>query len=197
MSNQTLKMNTTNYLMGLLGSVLLFTACQQPCPEPEEVWQHPVLSISPDIDTNIAIVNSYMNGLVAADEAAIRNAVSTDFFAVGQRVPADTSSVDEIVETWLRNDTTRSDQEIKAVAVSCERVAEGEEYAGDWVHYWGRYSATDLASGKSYTVPYFFNTRIENYKMVESYIYFDRLSVFHQLGVDPPGPQVEENTDEE
>jgi len=68
-------------------------------------------------------------------------------------------------------------------------VAEGEKYAGDWVHFWGRYSATDNATGKSYTVPYFSNTRLEKYKMVEGYIYFDRLSVFHQLGIDPPGPK--------
>ena len=187
-------MNTTKTLMIALASGLLMAACQQPCPEVEEHWHHDVLSISPDIDTNIAIVHAYMNGLITADEEAIRNATAPEFFSVAQRVPADTSTVDEIVEAWSKNDTTRSDQSIKTIAASCERVAEGEEYAGDWVHFWGRYSATDNATGKSYEVPYFFNARIENYKLVEGYSYFDRLSVFHQLGVDPPGPAGDEES---
>ena len=190
-------MKTTKHLFGLLAAVALITACQQPCPEVEEHWHHDVLSISPDIDTNTAIVQSYMNGLITADEEAIRNATSADFYSVAQRVPADSLSVDEIVEAWQKNDSTRSDQKIETIAMSCERVAEGQKYAGDWVHFWGRYSAVDNKTGKPYTVPYFFNTRIENYKMVEAYVYFDRLAIWHQLGVDPPGPESEEGSEED
>ena len=182
-------MKSTALLSITAAATLLIAACQTPCPEPEEHWEHPVLSVSPDIDTNIAIVQSYMNGIITADEEAIRNATAENFISYSQRVPMDSATVDEVVEGWQKNDSTRSDQNIEIIAASCERVASGNKYAGDWVHYWGRYSATDNATGKHYEVPFFSNTFMENFKMVESYVYFDRLSVFHQLGVDPPGPK--------
>ena len=153
-------MKTIRFLLPLVAVALLFAACQAPCPEPEEHFEHPVLSISPDIEANVAVVDGYMAALVAGDEAGIRAALAPDFYGHNSFVPADSSSVDEVVENWLKNDTTRSDQKITKLVASCERVAEGNEFAGDWVHYWGRYSATDIATGKSYEVPLFFNTRV-------------------------------------
>lgn len=175
-----------------LAAGTLLVACQEPCPEPEEVWQHDVMSVSPDIDANIALVEGYLAALTAADEAGIRAALAPDFWGHNTFVPADSSQADEIVANWLKNDTTRSDQKITRVAASCERVAEGNRFAGDWVHYWGTYSGTNIELGKSYVVPIFFNTRVEDGKMMESYVYYDRLAIFHQLGIDPPGPEGEE-----
>ncbi len=167
---------------------MLFVACTEPapCPPPEEHFEHPVMSISPDIDANIAVVEGYMQGIVNADEAAIRAALAPGFYSNNTWLPADSSDVDKIVKAWMKNDSTRSDQKITKVVASCTRVAEGNEYAGDWVHYWGRYSATDNETGKSYVVPLFFNTRVENGQMTKAYAYYDRLSIFHQLGTTPP-----------
>lgn len=184
------------YSLALTAGILL-VACQEPCPEPEEVWQHDVVSISPDIDTNIAIVDGYFQALVNADEAGIRAALAPGFYGHNSFVPADSSSVDEVVANWLGNDTTRSDQKIEMLVASCTQVAEGNRFAGDWVHYWGTYSATDNETGKPYVVPFFHNSRVEGGKMTASYLYFDRLAIFHQLGVDPPGPKGSEDEAEE
>ena len=45
---------------------------------------------------------------------------------------------------------------------------------------------TDKATGKPYRVPFFFDGRVQDGKITKSYTYFDRLSVFHQLGIAPP-----------
>lgn len=167
---------------------LLFAACSEPapCPPPEEHFEHAVVSISPDIDANIAVVEGYLQGLVSADEAAIRGALAPGYYSHNTFLPADSSDADKVVAAWMRNDSTRSDQKVTQRAASCTRVAEGNEFAGDWVHYWGRYSATDVATGKPYVVPFFLNARVENGKMTTAFTYFDRLSVFHQLGTTPP-----------
>ena len=94
--------------------------------------------------------------------------------------------MEEVIANWQKNDSTRSDQKLKTIFAECVTVAEGDEYAGDWVHYWAEYSATDNATGKPYTVPFFYDARVEDGKLTKSYTYFDRLSVFHQLGIDPP-----------
>ena len=41
-------------------------------------------------------------------------------------------------------------------------------------------------AGKSFTLPFFFDTQLKDGKMLRSYTYYDLLSVYRQLGVTPP-----------
>lgn len=66
------------------------------------------------------------------------------------------------------------------------QIAEGNSYPGQWVQYWGDYSATDKATGKPYTVVLILDAHVKDGKLVKSYLHYDRLSVLHQLGIDPP-----------
>jgi len=168
---------------------LLLMACSAPpapCPPVEEHFVHPLSSIPATADDNIAVVEGYLNALAKADAAALRAAVAPGFYANNTFTPPDSSDVDGIIKIWMKNDSTRSNQKFEKVFAECVTVAAGDEYAGDWVHYWGTYSATDNATGKPYKVPFFYDARVEGGKITKSYTYYDRLSVYHQLGTKPP-----------
>ncbi|MEZ4739301.1 MAG: hypothetical protein R2818_08060 [Flavobacteriales bacterium] len=181
-------MNTTKKVLAIaLPGLLLFScAAPEPCPPVPEHYEHPLSSIPEEADANIAVVESYLNALIKADEASIRAAVAPGYYANNTFTPPDSSDVEGVIEGWMKNDSTRSDQRMERVFAECVTVADGNEYAGDWVHYWGTYSATDNATGKPYRVPFFYDARVEGGKITKSYTYFDRLSVFHQLGTTPP-----------
>lgn len=130
-----------------------------------------------------------MNGSVKIDAAAIRAACAPGFYANNTFTPPDSSDVEGIIKIWAKNDSTRSDQKLRKVFAECVSVAAGDEYAGDRVHYWGDHTATDKATGKAFRVPFFYDARVEDGKITKSYTYYDRLSVFHQLGISPPAPK--------
>mgnify|MGYP001342084808 CR=1 FL=1 len=182
-------MNIQHIAPSVVLTSLLFAACTTPpapCPPVEEHFVHSLSSIPPEADANIAVVEGYLTALTKADADAIRAAAAPNFYANNTFTPADSSDVEGVIADWLRNDSTRSDQRIERVFAECVRVADGNEYAGDWVHYWGTYSATDKATDKPYQVPFFYDARVQDGKITKSYTYFDRLSVFHQLGIAPP-----------
>ncbi len=51
-----------------------------------------------------------------------------------------------------------------------------------------RAPATDKALGKPYTVKFLLDAQVKEGKVVKTYLHFDRLSVFNQLGIAPPAP---------
>jgi ketosteroid isomerase-like protein len=169
-------------------ATVLVGACTTPppCPPAVEHYQHPVFSIPAETDANIALAESYLMAVISADADAIRASVAPGFYSNNTFVPADSSDVEEVIANWMRIDSTRTDQKIiKDYAQSIE-VAEGNDYHGQWVQYWGKYSATDNATGKPFQVKFIFDCNVKDGKLVKSYMWFDRLSSFHQLGIAPP-----------
>lgn len=168
----------------------MLSACTTPppCPPVEEHFEHPVFSIPAETDANIASVETYLNALITADEPGIRAAVGEGFYANNTWLPADSSDVDGTVAHWMQNDSTRTDQRITKDFAQSIEVAEGNKYPGQWVQFWGDYSATDKELGKPYTVKFMLDAHVKDGKVVKTYLHFDRLSVFNQLGIAPPAP---------
>lgn len=171
--------------IGAAASFLLI-ACSQPCPPPPEHYSHPVFSIPEETDANIAAVDNYLHAMIKADAEAIRASVGPGFYSNNTWLPADSTDVEGVIMRWQRNDSTRADQKLKKTFAQCIRVAEGNDYPGDWVQYWGDYSATDKESGKPFTVKFLADAQVKDGKLVKIYTHFDRLSVFRQLGKTPP-----------
>lgn len=169
-------------------AALLLGSCTTPAPCPAVVdhFEHPVFSVPPEADANITAVENHLNALITANAAGIRASVGVGFYANNTWIPADSSDVNGVVTQWMNNDSTRTDQRIKKVFAQSIQIAEGNAYPGQWVQYWGDYSATDKATGKPYTVVFMLDAQVKDGKVVKSYLHYDRLSVFHQLGVDPP-----------
>ena len=118
--------------------------------------------------------------------AAIRAAVGPGFYSNNTWLPADSTDVEGVITRWQRNDSTRADQTVKKHFAQSIRVAEGNDYPGDWVQYWGDYSATDKESGKPFTVKFLADAQVKDGKLVKIYTHYDRLSIFRQLGKTPP-----------
>ncbi len=169
-------------------SALLLGACTTPppCPPVEEHFQHPVLSIPQEADANIALVEGYLNAMISANADGIRGAVAPDFYANNTWFPEDSSDVEGVIKNWMKNDSTRTDQKISKVYAQCIQVADGNEYPGQWVQYWGRYSAKDNETGKPFETKFILDANVKDGKLVKSYLWFDRLSAFHQTGKTPP-----------
>jgi len=156
-----------------------------------EHFEHPVFSIPAETDANIAAVENHLNALITANEAGIRASVGAGFYANNTWLPADSSDVEGVVAEWLQNDSTRTAQLIKKTFAQSIQIAEGNAYPGQWVQYWGNYSATDKATGKPYKVLFLLDAQVKEGKVVKTYLHFDRLSVFNQLGIAPPAPAAE------
>jgi len=117
----------------------------------------------------------------------MRAAVAPGYHELLQTVPEDTSDVEKTIAEWIRIDSTRTDQQLTTDAIEAIRHTSGK-WEGDGVHFWGTYSATHKATGKSFKVPFFFDTQLKDGKLLRSYMYYDMLSVYNQLGVAPPDP---------
>lgn len=179
-------MKTKLFAVGMTAVSLAACTTPSPCPPAEEHFKHPVFSIPAEADANIALAENFINALLRADVEAIRAAVAPGYYGNNTFIPSDSSDVEGMIATWMHNDSTRTDQKMtKDLARSIE-IAEGNEYPGQWVQYWGTYSATDNGTGKPYEVKFIFDANVKDGKLVKSYLWFDRLSSFHQMGVDPP-----------
>lgn len=172
--------------LGMAASLLL-AACSQPCPPAPEHFTHPVLSVPPEADANMALVEGFLNACIKADVPAMRAALAPDYHEMLQVTPEDTSDVEKTIADWIRIDSTRTDQQLTTDAIEAIRYASGK-WEGDWVHFWGSYSATHKATGKPFKVPFFFDTQLKDGKLLRAYVYYDQLSVYHQLGIAPPAP---------
>jgi hypothetical protein len=167
---------------------LLITACStaDPCPQAAEHFTHPIFSIPAEADANIALAENHLNALITVDAAAIRASVAPNFYANNTWFPEDSSDVEGVIQNWSRNDSTRTDQKISKVYAQSIEVADGHEYPGQWVQYWGTYSATDKASGKPFKAKFILDANVKDGRLIKTYLWFDRLSGFHQLGKTPP-----------
>lgn len=176
--------NLNNLLIAALGTTML-VACSQPCPPVPEHFTHPVLSVPPEADANMAVVEGFLNACIKADAAGMRAVMAPGYHELLQTVPEDTSDAEKTIADWIAIDSTRTDQKLSIDAIEAFRYASGK-WEGDWVHVWASYSATHKAPGKPFTVPFFFDTQLKDGKLLRSYIYYDMLSAYNQLGIAPP-----------
>jgi len=164
---------------------IIFQGCQPETSDTSDTSDAPdevnPVDISPNSEADIAVVQSYIDALLKADSVTLRSVTTSDFQASLVKNPIDSSGIDEVISSWAANLKTRSNQTNETVAVMSVRVNEGP-YQGDWVQYWGNYSASMNETGVDIIVPYFINTRMKNGKMDRSFSYYDRLAIFEAQG---------------
>jgi len=171
-------------LLATLGTSLLF-ACSHPCPPAPEQFTHPQYSIPPEIDANIALVQGYLEACLKADAGGMRAATDPAYIEHEMCWPVDSAGIDSVIADYGRADSARTGQQLLDISADGVRYATGK-WAGDWVNFFADYAATDKKTGKAFRIPFFFNAQVRNGKLVRSYLYFDRLSYFNQLGIAPP-----------
>ncbi|MGV9014038.1 MAG: hypothetical protein ACOH13_15710 [Flavobacteriales bacterium] len=147
------------------------------------------LAISPNSGANIAVVNTYLQGLVKRDAAAVRAVVNPGFLSYATWSPGDTSVVDSVIQRWVRIGANRTDQELETTTAFSVTVAPDQQFAGDWVYYWATYTANDTRSGRKLEVPIFTTVYLTDGKLTAEWTYYDRLAIWNQLGIAPPAPK--------
>ena len=143
---------------------------------------------NPNSATYIAAVQSLVDAMLAGDSTAITELTTEDFISIYVTNPMDTVNKENFIKDWVSFQTLRSDQQNERLAVSCLKVNEGN-YIGDWVQYWGNYSANLVDMDTSLFIPYFINLKLSDGKISKMYSYYDRVPIWQAVGyqITPPG----------
>ncbi len=159
--------------------LLLSFSCQQQTETPTEETRS--TDVSPNIDQYKEVFDSFIDGALTADSMKIFNAAANDFMLHNMFVEVDTINPQGVLDQWQAINEVRSDQSMETVATTGLSVKEGQ-WAGEWILVWGNYSATDNASGESFVLPVYMNARMENGKLKQMFVYYDRLGFLEKIG---------------
>ncbi len=118
---------------------------------------------------------------------ALNDLTTDDFLSIYVTSPLDTVSKEDFIKDWVSFQTSRSNQQNERLAASSLKVNEGD-YIGDWVQYWGNYSAVLVEGDPEVLVPYFLNLQLTNGKIARMFSYYDRVPIWQAIGyeITPP-----------
>lgn len=177
----------------LLLAILMIHGCQNSAEDgqsedvQDDVTEGPVV-YNPNSATYIASVQEFVDAMLYGDSAALADLTSDDFLSVYMTSQLDTVSKDDFIQDWVSFQTTRTNQQNERLAASALKVNEGD-YVGDWVQYWGNYSANMVEADTSILIPYFLNLKLTDGKISRLYSYYDRVPLWQAVGyqITPPG----------
>jgi hypothetical protein len=136
--------------------------------------------VSENDSANIAIAVGYITSLVNGDGSVAQNSVTAGYMSRGPAM-GDSATIEQVVASWATNASQRTNQDAGIQAQSGLTVTEGP-LAGDWVHLWGIYTATDTESGKALSVPWHGAYKIQDGKISWSRSFYDNLAPYMELG---------------
>ncbi|MBT8221523.1 MAG: nuclear transport factor 2 family protein [Bacteroidia bacterium] len=121
-------------------------------------------------EKNIALVQKFIDAQMAGDGETMKKLVNDDFLA---RNPAgDTLTIEEYATVWTTLSKTRANQDAGVFATNTQNVSTGA-LAGEWVMFWGTYTAEDLKSQEVIEVLWHADFMIKDAKISRSVTYFD------------------------
>jgi ketosteroid isomerase-like protein len=132
---------------------------------------------NPNADADIKIVTEYVNTLVGGNADKAKMLLASNNKGHGPSA-ADSSTAEEVVSEWKQNYKVQSNRKFNFVEATF-RVKSGN-LKGNWVSLWGDYAFTQ--NGKNVTFPVHYIAHVTNGKIDVDRIYYDRLSVYQNLG---------------
>lgn len=163
-------------------AVAVLIGCQAPTPEATTTDSSDSnVSVSATAEDYKATFDKYITAVLSSDSAAASAAVTADFMAHNMFADVDTSNISQVLATWAANGAARTNQKLETTAFTALSVTEGD-YAGDWLQFWGNYSANDNASGADFALPVYINSRMVDGKIAQMFIYYDRLGFLLKTG---------------
>jgi hypothetical protein len=139
---------------------------------------------SPNEEANIKLVSDFIAALVATDDEKAKSMVSNEFMDNGPG-KKDSATIDQMTARWATNLKERSNQDPGIYAANSLQVNEGD-FAGQWVHVWGNYTADVNGSDYKYDVPWHRVFIITDGKISFSQVWYDSLSTALDLGAVVP-----------
>ncbi|TXD51334.1 hypothetical protein [Polaribacter sp. IC063] len=172
--------NFTRYGLLLLAINTILYSCQPKVAAAETPKELAAYEVSPNEETNVKIVSSYINALLTNDQETAKSLVGDGFMNYG---PSSKDSLDikGVIQYWDNIYKARSNQDSGIIATTSLRVNEGN-LAGEWVHVWGNYSANLNNSDYTYNLPFHSAFVIKDNKIVRTQTWYDNLSIALDLG---------------
>ena len=165
---------------------LTFISCDEKVTTAEVVEEvtQPPYEPSPNEEANIKLVTDFIAALFANDAELAKSMVSSDFMDRGPSAK-DSTNIDQMTARWATNAVERSNQDPGIFAANSLQVNEGD-FAGQWVHMWGDYSADVNGTDYKYDVPWHRVFIITDGKISFSQVWYDSLSTALEFGAVAP-----------
>ncbi|MEP1033070.1 hypothetical protein [Ekhidna sp.] len=171
----------------LLSVFVMIQGCQNTSEGADDDAAEGPVIYNPNSTSYIESVQQLVDAMLYGDSTALIDLTTDDFLSIYVTNPMDTASREDFIKDWISFQTSRSNQQNDRLAASSLKVNEGD-YIGDWVQYWGNYSATLVDADTSLVIPYFLNLQLTNGKISRMYSYYDRVPIWQAVGyqITPP-----------
>ncbi len=132
---------------------------------------------NPTAEEDLKVVADYLDALLNNKMDKVSDLIADSYVGNGPNYQ-ETETKAEHIETWKEAHKVRTNQKNDYVSQTF-RVIDGD-LKGDWVSVWGTYSFTE--NGVDLNLPYQYTAMVENGKIGQSIIYFDRLAISTAMG---------------
>jgi hypothetical protein len=132
---------------------------------------------NPTAEADMKTVSDYTNALVSGDLKKAKSLLAKTYMSYGPS-STDSSDVNQEMANWEENYTRHSDRKVAFVTQTFKVVSGPQK--GSWVSLWGTYTFT--VNAKILTLPIQITSSVSNGKMLKSFVYFDNLAIYQQLG---------------
>jgi hypothetical protein len=173
----------------LLFLPLLVFGCQR-SNEPVEDEPLPMLEVSENMPKYQLVIDKYIESFLTADSISFYQVITDDFKSINMFSSMDTLNAAQTLAFWRGVNQIREDRQMETEGLFSLSVNQGA-YKGEWAQWWGMYSATDIASGREFSLPIFMNSQMVDGKISTIYVYYDRLGMMQETGYQlvPPAEQ--------
>jgi len=153
-----------------LVGVLQWSCNTSPNSNAESATSNTPTEIVTNGSENIALVHQFLNAQMTGDGETMRNLTTSDFYAIN---PAgDSLTINTYVNTWTALSKSRSNQDAGVFATNSQSVKEGP-LKGEWVLFWGTYTATDIQSSEALEILWHADFQVVNGKVKRLVSYFN------------------------
>lgn len=153
-----------------VAGALLWSCDTTPRSNIESTTSIAPVEISDNETDNIALVHKFLEAQMTGDGLTMANLVTPDFYAIN---PAgDSLAIDVYVDIWTALSKSRSNQDAGVFATNSQSVKDGP-LAGEWVLFWGTYTATEIETSEALEILWHADFEIINGKIKRSVSYFN------------------------
>lgn len=167
----------------MLAILTIGSLCLGSCQKKEESAKNEMqkyVTIGDSADTNAKLLIDYQAALTDGDFAKVRTLLAADFMSYGPSA-ADSVNVDSLIKQWEGTHNAYSGLKILD-ANPMAFTSSNSKTKGDWACIWGRYSATNKATGKTVNFPFHLIGKVENGKLRLTGDYWDKAQFIGPMG---------------
>ncbi len=185
------------FALTLLFSSAVFFSCQPQADQQrtDRVPGYENTQLNPDFETDMAFIKSASQAFFAGNAEAMARYLHEDYVSAGPDF--ETYTRQDEIDGWVnfaqQFENARLENEIY-YSLIVDTFENRPEMHGKWVLMWADMHYSSISDGKEVSFPLHVTFKLEDGKLVYSQSYFDRLSMFSQMGYElvPPEEEIAE-----